>query len=808
MVSTLRRGFEANCGMLIRNSAARHLTQRDSESSMCQSLIKRLLVLFLLGVSPVFGQSNTGELRLSVTDPAALGVKSAIELVCEANQFQETFATDDAGNLVAKRLPFGVYQLRIEHSGFATFAGSFQIRSAIPLALSVKLTIAAANSSVVVKDSDTLIDPYRTGTIERIGSDMIENRIGSLPGRSLQDLVNSQPGWLYEGNAVLHPRGSEYQTQFVVDGIPLTDNLSPSFGPEIGADDLESMSVYTATFPAEYGRKMGGVVEVNTARDTREGFHGEAVLSGGSFDTAGAYALGQYVWGKNTLAVSARGDITAHYLNPVVPQNYTNTGTTGDFFVRYERDLTSHDRLSFSVRHEFSRFEIPNEQVQQAASQLQNADNLETIGIVFYQHIFSPNVIADLRGMVRDDANDLTSNQNATPVIAFQHNYFREGYFKGSVSVHHGRQEWKAGVESDSMFLHEDFSYMIMDFRQFDPGTPATFGFIGSKPDLEQAVFVQDQIRLGNWTVNAGLRWDHYQLIVNQNAVCPRLSVARYFPALGVVVHASYDRIFQTPSSNNILLSSSSAVTSLNPLVLRLPVEPSHGDYYEIGLTKDFFGQLRFDTNVFERRVNNYADDDQLLSTAASFPISFAKAYIYGAEGKLELPHWNRFSGFVSYSYIVGSAYLPVTGGLFLGDDASNALRQTTGRFWGSQDQRNTFRTRIRYEFTKRLWGGIGGEYGSGLPFEFSGDQQDALNQYGPAVVNRVDFNNGRVRPSLSMDASLGGELWKSEKLIVKMQFDATNFNNRLNVIDFAGLFSGNAIGPPRSYAVRLQTNF
>ncbi len=47
----------------------------------------------------------------------------------------------------------------------------------------------------------------------------------------MQDLVNSQPGWLYEGNAVLHPRGSEYQTQFVVDGIPLTDNRSPGFGP-------------------------------------------------------------------------------------------------------------------------------------------------------------------------------------------------------------------------------------------------------------------------------------------------------------------------------------------------------------------------------------------------------------------------------------------------------------------------------------------------------------------------------------------------------------------------------------------------
>ncbi|MGC1619418.1 MAG: hypothetical protein WA765_13090 [Candidatus Acidiferrum sp.] len=782
--------------------------------------MKRFLLLFLISVFPLFGQSNTGELRLSVTDPSGLGTKSSVELVCEANQFQQSFETDESGNLVAKRLPFGVYRLRVERSGFAVFTDSLEIRSAVPLTFAAKLSIAAPSASVVVKDSDTLIDPYRTGTINRIGSDMIENRVQSLPGRSLQDLVNSQPGWLYEGNAVLHPRGSEYQTQFVLDGIPLTDNRSPSFGPEIGADDLDSMSIYTATFPAEYGRKMGGVVELNTARDDREGFHGEAVLSGGSFDTAGAYVMGQYVWGKNTLGVSASGDMTSHYVNPVVPENFTNTGTTGDFFVRYERDLTSHDRLSFSVRHTLSRYEIPNEEVQQAphedpfdpslpfGSQLQNADNFETMGIVSYEHIFSSNVVANLRGMVRDNSNDLYSNPYSTPIIAFQHNYFREGYFKGTVSVHHGRQEWKAGVESDSMFLHEHFNDAIADFSQFDPGTPATFSFAGSRPDLEQGAFVQDQIRLGNWTVNAGLRWDHYQLLVNQNAVSPRLSVARYFPKLGIVVHASYDRIFQTPSFENILLSSSLAVTSLDPIVLRLPVEPSHGNYYEVGLTKDLFGQLRFDANVFDRRVNNYADDDQLLNTAVSFPIAFAKAYIYGAEGKLELPHWNRFNGFLSYSYIVGSAYLPVTGGLFLGDDATNALSQTTGRFWDSQDQRNTARIRVRYEFTKRLWGGIGGEYGSGLPFEFSGDEALALAQYGQAVVDRVNFNKGRVRPSLSIDASIGADLWKTEKLNVRMQFDATNLNNRLNVIDFAGLFSGNAIGPSRSYAVRLQTNF
>jgi hypothetical protein len=781
---------------------------------------KCFVLLFCFSAIAAIAQTNTGELRLKVVDASGLGAKSAVELTCEANQFDESYATNDAGLLVARRLPFGVYRLRVERPGFAPFSETIEIRSALPISFTAKLSIAAANVSVEVKDSDTLIDPYRTGTIDRIGQETIENRVGSLPGRSLQDLVNSQPGWLYEGNAVLHPRGSEYQTQFVVDGIPLTDNRSPSFGPEIGADDLESMSVYTATFPAEYGRKLGGVVELNTARDTREGFHGEAVLSGGSFDTADAYVSGQYLWGKNTLSVSASGGLTSHYLNPVVPKNFTNTATIGDFSVRYERDLTAYDRVTVSLRHELSRYQIPNEEVQQAphrdpldpslppGSQFQNADNFETMGIVAYQHIFSADVVSDFRGMVRDDSHDLFSNAYATPVMAFQHNHFREGYFKANVSAHHGRQEWKAGVESDAMFLHENFSDSITDFTQFDPATPPTFNFVGSKPDLEQAVFAQDQIRLGQWTASVGLRWDHYQLLVNRNAFSPRLSVARYFPKLAIVAHASYDRIFQTPSSENILISSSPQVTSLNPLVLRLPVEPSHGNYYEVGLSKDFFAQLRLDANVFDRRVNNYADDDQLLSTAVSFPVAFAKAYIYGAEGKLELPHWNRLSGFLSYSYIVGSAYLPVTGGLFLGDDATNALSQTTGRFWDSQDQRNTVRARLRYEFTQRIWGGVGGEYGSGLPFEFTGTEAEALATYGPAVVDRINFSKGRVRPSLSMDASLGAEILRSDRIKMRVQADLTNINNRLNVIDFAGLFSGNAIGPPRSYDLRLQTSF
>ena len=764
-----------------------------------------VLLLFAL---PLVAQSNTGELHLKVTDSSGLGVKAAVELVSEANDYQNSLSTDEAGTLIAKRLPFGVYRIQIQQPGFAEVSTPVQIRSAVPTHYSIKLTLASVTTSIVVQDSDTLIDPYRANSANGIGDETIQTRTTSLPGRSLQDLVNSEPGWLYEGNAVLHPRGSEYQTQFVVDGIPLADNRSPSFGPEIEADDVDSMNIYTAGIPAEFGRKMGGVIEVNTLKDTKQGLHGQAVLSGGSFDTAGAFAQLQEVWNGNTVGASASGSGTDRYLNPVVPENFTNNGTTGDFSVHYERDLTPVDRLGVIVRHGFSRFLIPNEQVQEAAGQRQDGDNSETMGIASYQHVFSANMLGATRGMVRDTSNDLTSNPESTPVIAFLHNNFREGYFNGSLSVHHGRQEWKAGIESDVLFLHENFSDIITDPTQFDPGTPPTFAFTGNRPDIEQSAYVQDLIRLGNWTVSAGFRWDHYQLLVNQNAVSPRLSVARYFPAAGLVIHASYDRVFQTPSSENILLSSSAQVVSLNPNVLRLPVEPSHGNYFEIGGTKALFGQLRFDANYYRRYVDNYADDDQILSTAVSFPIAFDKAVIYGAEAKLEIPKWGRFAGYVSYSYMVGNAWFPVTGGLFLGDDALSATTQLTGHFPDSQDQRNTVRLRMRYQMLSRIWVAGSAEYGSGLPFEFTGDYQEALAQYGQAMVDRINFARGRVRPSLAVDASVGADLYKSDRFSTHLQADVENLNNRLNVIDFGGLFSGNAIAPPRSYALRLTTNF
>jgi hypothetical protein len=769
----------------------------------------RFAAIFFFCAVPLFCQSNSGELRLRVTDPDGLGVKTTVQIVSKGNQYRNTLATTDLGNLDVQRLPYGIYQIEIKQSGFASVSESVEIHSSIPTKYAIQLKLPSVNESVTVSAANTLIDPDQAGSVNQVGSDLIQTRVSSVPGRSLQDLVNSQPGWLYEGNAVLHPRGSEYQTQFVVDGIPLTDNRSPSFGPEIEADDVQSLSIYTAGIPAEYGRKMGGVVEVNTIQDSQAGFHGDVVLSGGSFDSASAFAKGAYAWGKNAFGGSASGSMTDHYLNPVVPQNYSNTGTLGDFSVNYDRELTPNDRVRFIVRHELARYDIPNEQVQQAAGQRQTANNFETMGIASYQHTFSSQALADFRAMVRDNANNFNSNQNSTPIEVFQHNWFREGYFKGAVTLDHGHNEWKVGFESDNTFLNENFSYIITDPSQFDPETPQSFSFIGNRPDLEQSAFVQDLIRLKNWTISAGLRWDHYQLLVNRQSLDPRFSISRYFSSADLLVHFSYDRVFQTPSFQNILLSNSNAIVSLDPTnFLRLPVEPSEGNYYEAGLTKVFVGKIRLDANYFRRLVDNYADDDQIINTTVSFPIAFRKSIIYGAEAKLEVPDWRGFSGFLSYSYTVGNAWFPVTGGLFLGTDATSATTQLFGHFPDSQDQRNTVRGRVRYQIAPRFWIAGGIQYDTGLPFEFNGDPATVLAEYGQQVLDRINFARGRIYPSFMVNASAGADVYKSDRVNMQFQVDGQNLTNVLDVIDFGGLFSGNAIGPSRSFGVRLTTNF
>src|SRR5437899_6961452 len=223
-----------------------------------------LLALLVLCGGSARAQRVRGELRLEVHDPHGAAVSPAGELVSEANGVRRAFVAGLEGRYVAQDLPFGVYRLSLLAEGFAPWSDLVEIRSEVPVRVTVTLGVAPVTTQVQVNDSATLVDPYATGSLYSIGRQAIEEHEAAQPGPELLDLVAEQPGWVYEANGVLHPRGSEYDVQFVVDGLPLTQNRSPAFAPSFDAGDVESLRVLTASVPDEYGRKLGGLVEVNT----------------------------------------------------------------------------------------------------------------------------------------------------------------------------------------------------------------------------------------------------------------------------------------------------------------------------------------------------------------------------------------------------------------------------------------------------------------------------------------------------------------------------------------------------------------
>ena len=767
-----------------------------------------VLFVLLLVASRVHAQRARGELRIEVHDPQGAALASTGELVSDGNQFRRNFHTGHDGRYVAENLALGVYRLSVKAEGFALWTDVVEVRSEVPVHIAVTLGLAAVTTQLEVTDSVTLLDPNRTGTQYSIGLQALTESIPTQPGRDLSDLVDDLPGWLYEANGVLHPRGSEYDVQYIVNGVPLTQNRSPAFAPSLDPDDVESMRVLTADYPAEYGRKLGGVIEVTTEKDVPSGLHGRMEAGGGSFGAADGSGAISYTQGGNRFSLSGDGFHTDRYLDPPVIENFTNTANAGGVSGSYERELSESDRFRVTVTHNLSRFLVPNYLVQQTAGQRQNVEDTETSGQVSFQHLISPDLLLSISGNVRDATAELFSNPASTPVIVSQDRGYREGYVRADLAGHYGRQDWKVGVDSIFNPVHEKLQYKITDPTEFDPGTQKAFQFSDRRWDVETATYVQDQIHLGNWNVSAGLRFDHYGFVVQESAWSPRIGVSRHVQSLNLLLHASYDRVFQTPAVENLLLASSPQVDSLNPIVVRLPVRPGRANYYEAGVTKAVFGRLRIDANVFRRDFRNYSDDDVLLDTGVSFPIAFTRARIIGEELRLEVPGWGRFSGYLSYANQSGIGQGPITGGLFLGSDAANQLTDTS-KFAVSQDQRNTARFRVRFQAPRRVWLAGGWEYGSGLPADTGNtDPSLLLAQYGAAILDRVDLARGRIRPNLCLDAAAGVELYRKEQRSASFQIQATNLNNRVNVINFASLFSGTAVEPSRSVSIRLQLTY
>ena len=482
-----------------------------------------LVCIFVISAS---AQDDRGELQIEVHDQQGAAIPAAGELVSEGNQFHLNFQVGNDGRYTAQGLAFGVYRVSLTLTGFAPSTQLIEIRSIVPQHLAVTLGLKPVETQMEVSDSGTLVDTTRADTVYTIGSQTIDEQMPAQPGRGVADAVDAQPGWLYEANGVLHPRGAEYDVQYVIDGTPVTENRSPAFAPPLDSEDAESMRVMTAGFPAEYGRKLGGVVEVTSPKNNPAGLHGEMDAEGGSFDSGSLHAALFYSFGANRFSISGDGFHTDRYLDPPVLGNYTNLGNSGGFSISYEHDFSNGDRLFATFSQNAVRYLVPNELVQQQAGQRQDAAQSETGGQIHFTHAFSTNVLLSLAASVRDATALLSSNALSTPVNISQDRGYREGYARADLAGHHGRNDWKIGVDGIFNPVHEALQYVINPDPigpglPFDLGTLPQFQFSDHRWDIEPSAYIQDQIKLGKWNISAGLRFDHYGFVVNESAWSP-----------------------------------------------------------------------------------------------------------------------------------------------------------------------------------------------------------------------------------------------------------------------------------------------
>src|SRR5260370_29459175 len=181
-------------------------------------------------------------------------------------------------------------------------------------------------------------------------------------------------------------------------------------------DSVESLRLLTAIYPAEYGRKLGRIVELTTDKNSLLGWHGDFVASGGSFDQLDGSAAISLSREKERYSVRSFGLHAARSLDPPVTNNFGNDGNSGGFSAAYERDFSDNDRLRLTVAHNSLRYIIPNDFTQQAVLQRQDASSSETSGQVHFQHTISSNLVLSFSGGLRDSSFSLHSNPFSTPV--------------------------------------------------------------------------------------------------------------------------------------------------------------------------------------------------------------------------------------------------------------------------------------------------------------------------------------------------------------------------------------------------------
>ena len=210
------------------------------------------------------GLGGAGTIQGTVTDPTGAPMQAVdVKLGNAVSGFSRTATTDAAGKFTFGNIPQNPYHLAIEVQGFKPYQRDVDIRSAVPIEISIRLDLGVAEAVSVVGHVEDLIERDPSAHIDIDASRIEKMPIQAQAGLN-QVITLASPGVVADSNGFFHPIGDHAQTQFSIDNQPVTDQQSRLYSNQISPDAVASMEVITGVAPAEYGDKSSLVVHIVT----------------------------------------------------------------------------------------------------------------------------------------------------------------------------------------------------------------------------------------------------------------------------------------------------------------------------------------------------------------------------------------------------------------------------------------------------------------------------------------------------------------------------------------------------------------
>ena len=852
-------------------------------------------MLALMAGSPtVFAQGlgGAGTVEGTIQDQTGGVLPGTTVVLSQAvTGFSNTAVTDERGHFAFRNVPPNTYHLVFTLSGFQTLQQDVDIRSSVPIVLKLTLKVASASETVNVTATPELLESNPTAH-----TDLDQKTIGRLPIPSSASGMSSAltlaaPGIVADSNGFFHPLGDHAQTQFSIDNQPVTDQQSRIYSNQISLDAIQSMEVMTGVPPAEFGDKDSLVVRVLT----------KSGLGQGKASGSAAFAMSSFGTPQGTFTFGSGNDRYGNFVTGTVLRSdrfldtpeFTPLHASGDSFSFFDRfDYRPNERDTFHLNASAARsaFQVPNTFDQQTSGQDQR-QRITTFNIApGWTRILTPEMLLAANGYVRRDSVVYTLSANPfadLPATIGQTRSLTNYGVKADLSYSKGRHNAKVGGQVSFTSLAEHFQLGITDptfnapcldatpapfvggtvtnpagcaaagltandaflagLEQFDLTRGGSlFSFNGTALIKQQSVYAQDSITLGQATVMAGVRADHYAGLTMASSVQPRVGTSYLVSSTHTVLRASYGRTMETPYNENLVLSSATGsggfATNALGAIGQTALQPGRRDQVNAGMQQAFGGWIVVDVDAFVKRTVNGYDFDTLFNTPIVFPISWAKSQIDGVSARINLVKHHGFSAFTVLGHNRARFFNPENGGLIFNSPLPS------GVFRIDHDQKFQQTTNLLYQVPGRVgaWMAFSWRYDSGLvagsvpdystALTLTPDQQAAIGLYcgstfatpiqgltgcsastfgatrlriPAAGTENDDTNPPRIAPRHLFDFGFGlDSLVKTSRGVLSARVSVINLTNKVALYNFLSTFSGTHFVSPRTVQAEVKWTF